>query len=208
MHKRKIPSNNSKDPAARLLSKQSVSHQSSRGKKSSSGSNFFQYLCDPVDNINIVFIRIVWGLLMTYECYTFIESDYKKLENYYLRSDFYPKYYLFDWVKTVSVNEMYYLIWIMLWASMGMTLGMLYHLSAAVFFFGWLYLFLLDASLYLNHWYMILLFSFVFIFVPANRDISVDAVLFPTIRTNTVPRYVMEYLKIQQVNFFPPHLRI
>jgi len=93
----------------------------------------------------------------------------------WIEPPFHFKYYGFSWVEPWPGNGMY-----VHWATLGVlglfiAAGFLYRVSAALFFLGFSYTFLLDEGTYLNHNYLICLFSFLSIFVPANRAFSMDA---------------------------------
>lgn len=76
-------------------------------------------------------------------------------------------------------------------------LGFWYRLSTILFFLGFSYMFLLEKARYLNHFYLICLISFLLIFVPAHRALSIDAWRRPGIRTQTVPAWTLWLLRIQ-----------
>jgi hypothetical protein len=75
--------------------------------------------------------------------------------------------------------------------------GFLYRLSAALFFLGFAYCFLLDQATYLNHFYLVCLLSFLLIFVPANRAVSVDAWFWSRIRSYVAPAWTLWLLRTQ-----------
>src|SRR3990167_8186970 len=133
-------------------------------------------LFDEIDNSTLILFRIMWGLIMVWECYTFIRNDYVKMEMYYMRSSFYPKYYGFYWVNAFPGDGMYIFIWT--------------------------YIILLDASQYLNHFYLIALMAFFLILFPSHARLSLDSLLFPSIYSTTMPRYVLYFLRFEQVRFF------
>jgi hypothetical protein len=88
------------------------------------------------------------------------------------------------------------------WAVLGVlalfiTAGFLYRLSAALFFIGFTYCFLLDQSTYLNHFYLVCLLSFLLIFMPAHGALSVDAWLRPRLRAQTTPAWTIWMLRAQ-----------
>ena len=69
-----------------------------------------------------------------------------------------------------------YLHFALLWlASLGVALGYRYRLSITAFFLLFTYVELIDKATYLNHYYFISLVSFIMIFLPLNRAISLDA---------------------------------
>jgi hypothetical protein len=161
---------------------------------------FRKYLYEPVDNVNLIWFRIGLGLMMAYLSYTYLQDDFRKMEDQYMRSDFYPKYYLFEWVRVLRGQGMYYVISVMLCSSIGILLGMAYRLSSIIFFICWTYLMLLDSSLYSDETYLIFLMSFLMIFLPGNQDLSIDAWISKNPRpTHTIPRYILLLLQIHQV---------
>ena len=75
--------------------------------------------------------------------------------------------------------------------------GLFYRISMALFFVGFAYVFLLEQARYLNHFYLITLLSFLLIFVPAHRALSLDALLRPNIRSSTAPTWSLWLLRAQ-----------
>ena len=58
-------------------------------------------------------------------------------------------------------------------------------------------MFLLDQARYLNHFYLISLVSFLLVFVPAERALSVDALLRPRMRSDVTPAWTLWLLRAQ-----------
>jgi len=75
------------------------------------------------------------------------------------------------------------------------TIGLFYRASTVLFFLAFSYVFLLDQARYLNHFYLIMLISFVMIFVPAHRSFSIDAWRNKKIRTDRVPVWSLWFLR-------------
>ena len=92
---------------------------------------------------------------------------------------------------------MHYLFAVLGILSLCVLLGFKYRLATTLFFFGFTYVFLLDASRYLNHFYLICLISFLLIFAPAHRAFSIDSRLRPAIRSRTVPRWAIWIFRAQ-----------
>jgi hypothetical protein len=84
------------------------------------------------------------------------------------------------------------------------TIGFFYRLNAALFCLSYTYFFLLDEGRYVNHAYLICLFSFLLIFIPAHQALSVDSWLRPKIRSQTAPAWVLWLFRMQMaaVYFF------
>ena len=70
-------------------------------------------------------------------------------------------------------------------------------MATALFFLGFTYLFLLDQARYLNHFYFLILVSFLLILVPANRAFSLDALLGPKRADQRIPAWSVWILRFQ-----------
>jgi len=92
---------------------------------------------------------------------------------------------------------MYYHFYALGFCALCIAIGFLYRISTILFFLGFTYIFLLDKTNYLNHFYLVSLLSFIMIFMPANKAFSVDAKLFPKIKSDWVPNWTLWWLRIQ-----------
>ena len=86
---------------------------------------------------------------------------------------------------------------IMILAAIGMILGLFYRASVFAYFLTFTYIELIDKSTYLNHYYFVSLMLFLLLFVPANRDFSLDAKRNPAIQTSEVPFWTIFILQFQ-----------
>ena len=107
------------------------------------------------------------------------------------------KYYGFWWVHPWPGNWLY-----IHWGALGLfaffvTIGFLYRISAALMFLSYAYFFLLEEVWYVNHTYLLCLFCFLLIFVPAHRAFSIDSWLRPSLRSNTAPAWSLWLLRFQ-----------
>jgi vitamin K-dependent gamma-carboxylase len=149
----------------------------------------------PVDIASLVFFRLVFGLLMIWEVWLYWSHDWIGL--FWIKPRFLFKFYGFSWVQPWPGNGLY-----IHWAVLGVlalfiTVGFLYRASTALFFVGLTYVFLLDEAQYLSHFYLLCLFSFLLIFVPAHRAFSVDAWLRPKLRSQMTPAWALWLLRFQ-----------
>ena len=149
----------------------------------------------PVDIASLIFFRIAFGLLMTCEIWLYYSHHWIAVD--WIEPRFHFKYYGFSWIHPWPGNGMY-----LHWATLGVlgvfiAAGFLYRFSSVLFFIGFTYTFLLDQATYLNHTYLICLFSFLLIYVPANRALSIDAWLNPKIRSHTTPAWIIWLLRAQ-----------
>jgi vitamin K-dependent gamma-carboxylase len=155
-----------------------------------------------VDIASLVLFRIAFGLLMTWQVWRYF--SYHRIGLFWLEPPLLFKYYGFSWVHPWPGNGLY-----IHWAILGVlalfiAIGLSYRVSALLFFLGWTYVFLLDEAQWVNHTYLISLFSFLLIFVPANRAFSMDAWLNPKRRSQTAPVWTLWLLRAQMgvVYFF------
>jgi hypothetical protein len=152
-------------------------------------------LFQPVDIAYLVFFRAVFGAIMLWEVYRYFSTGW--IHRYYIAPSFYFGYFPFEWVKPWPGNGMYVHFAILGVAAACVMLGLLYRFAATVFFLGFTYVFLLDQTRYLNHFYLICLITFLLIFLPANRALSVDSALRPSIRSQVVPAWTLWLLRFQ-----------
>jgi len=107
------------------------------------------------------------------------------------------KYLYLDWVKPwpEPVLRLHWLL--MAAAATAIMVGYRYRLACVFFCVSFVYMFWLEETEYLNHFYMVILFSVLMIFLPANRYWSIDAKLTPSLRSPTVPHWTRVILLCQ-----------
>lgn len=149
----------------------------------------------PVDNSSIVVFRIAFGLVMLWEVNRYL--SYGWVASYYIDPPYNFPYIGFEWVKPLPGDWMYVHFYALAVLAAFIALGLFYRVSATLFFLGFTYVFLLEKGHYLNHLYLACLISFLMIFVPANRDFSLDVWRRPQIRSTTAPTWALVLLVAQ-----------
>ncbi len=149
----------------------------------------------PVDISSLVFFRVVFGAIMTWEVYRYF--SYGWITRYYVAPVFHFTYYGFDWVKPWPGNGMYIHFAVVALAAICISLGLLYRVATVVFFLGFTYVFLLDQTRYLNHFYLVSLISFIMMFLPAHRAFSIDSLLRPKLKSDIAPTWALWLLRFQ-----------
>jgi vitamin K-dependent gamma-carboxylase len=149
----------------------------------------------PVDIASLVFFRIAFGLLMAFEVARYFKNGW--VYSHWLEPRLLFKYYGFSWVDPWPAHWLY-----LHWAALGVlalfvAAGFLYRITAPLLFLSYAYFFLLDEVWYVNHTYLICLFCFLLIFVPAHRTLSIDSRLRPSLRSNTAPAWSLWLLRFQ-----------
>ncbi|MTJ07826.1 HTTM domain-containing protein [Anabaena sp. UHCC 0204] len=156
---------------------------------------FHNWLFLPIDIASLVYFRIGFGAIMLWEVWRYFNNGW--IKRYWIDPPFNFTYYGFDWVKPLPENGMYVLFVVLGILAFFITIGFKYRVSAALFFVGFTYTFLLEQARYLNHFYLVCLLSFLLIFLPANRAFSIDARQRPEIYSDTIPAWPIWLLRVQ-----------
>jgi len=158
-------------------------------------SRFHRFWSEPIDASFLAVFRIMFGGVLLFESVNY--GIFLCLDCMYRNSDMLFKYHHFEWARLwpgVGL-ELHFLV--MGICALGIMLGWYYHLAILVFTLCFSYVFLLDQALYLNHFYLVILFCCIMIFVPANVYWSVDARRKPAIASTSVPAWSRLWLVIQ-----------
>ncbi len=126
----------------------------------------------PVSPDSLAVFRIIFGLLGVASVIRFAANGW--IDELYIEPAYHFSYYGFGWVKPWPAWGMYLHFALLGLASLGVALGYRYRLSIAAFFLLFTYVELIDKTTYLNHYYFVSLVSFVMIFLPLNRAMSLD----------------------------------
>jgi HTTM domain/Vitamin K-dependent gamma-carboxylase, lumenal domain len=149
----------------------------------------------PVDIASIVYFRIAFGAIMLWEVWRYFKKGW--IKSYYIDPTLHFTYYGFDWVRPWPGEGMYLHFLALGALATFILLGLWYRISAALFFLGFTYVFLLDQANYLNHFYLVCLISLLMVFVPAERAFSLDALRRPEIHSDTAPAWALWLLRAQ-----------
>ncbi len=152
-------------------------------------------LFKPVDTASIVFFRVAFGAVMLVEVWRYFANGW--IDGYYIKPTFFFKYYGFGWVQPWPGEAMNWHFIALGVLALFIMVGFLYRVSTILFFLGFTYVFLLDQTHYLNHFYLISLISLLLIFVPTHRAASVDSWLRPRIQSDFVPAWGLWLLRAQ-----------
>ncbi len=149
----------------------------------------------PIDVAPLVYFRVLFGLIMLWEVTRYYSHDW--IERYYINPDFFFTYYGFSWIRPWPGNLMYVHFLALGILAVFIALGLWYRLSATLFFGGFTYVFLLDQTNYLNHFYLVAWVSFLMILIPAHQAASLDVLRRPTSRVASVPAWTLWVIRAQ-----------
>ncbi len=137
--------------------------------------------------------RILFGLLMFGSIVRFWINGW--IEKLYIEPQFHFHYLGFEMID-VPGGWTYLLFALCGVAAFFMAIGYKYHFSSLLFFLSITYIELMDKTTYLNHYYFISVLSFILLFLPANRYFSVDAYQNSELRTQFIPRWNIDIIKL------------
>jgi hypothetical protein len=144
-------------------------------------------LLRPVDIASLVLFRIGFGSLMAWWAWDYLASG--RVRFLYVEPRFHFTYYGYDWVQPWPGPGMYLHFVGLALLGVAIAFGCCYRLAAALFAAGFTYVFLLDATNYQNHYYLIMLLSWLLVILPLNRAVSFDAARWPAITGWLMPTW-------------------
>ncbi|QCK13618.1 HTTM domain-containing protein [Mangrovivirga cuniculi] len=158
--------------------------------------NIKSWLEQPSSIAPLITFRVLFGAVMVFSIIRFYLNGW--VDEFYIDPDFHFKFFGFYWIQEPSSALVLYSLYsLLLLSAIGITLGLFYRFSSAAFFILFTYFELLDATYYLNHYYFISLMAFLMIWFPANRYLSVDAFIWPKIKTKQISRWPILVIQMQ-----------
>lgn len=152
-----------------------------------------QRLFAPVDIGLIVVFRVAFGACMLIEVCRYFAKSW--IDTHFILPPLHFRYYGCEWVSVPPGNGMYVVFVLLGICAVLMAIGLLYRIASIVFALLFTWVFLIDQTWYLNHFYLITLLSWTSTILPANRAWSVDAWLRPKLRSRTVPAWSLWLLR-------------
>ncbi|MEL7221123.1 MAG: HTTM domain-containing protein, partial [Bacteroidota bacterium] len=142
----------------------------------------------------LITFRVIFGVLMMYSTAQFMAMGW--VDNHYVDPVFHFSYYGFEWVKPLGRVGMYMVHLLLVFSALMVTLGYYYRIATVILFLTFTYTELIDLTYYLNHYYFVSLVSFLLIFLPANRCLSLDVRFHRITYANHIPRWTTDGLKL------------
>ncbi|MCA9039957.1 MAG: HTTM domain-containing protein [Planctomycetaceae bacterium] len=154
-----------------------------------------EMLYTPISARPLIYFRIILGLLLFKNVFSYIYEG--KIEKYFLAPAANFNFPLFPWVQAWPGNGMYWHYGLLCVAAVCFILGLGFRYASAIYCLGFLYAFLIERALYLNHHYVVILLTFVMTFMPANRMLSLDTKFGFVKRMEYIPSWSLWVLRIQ-----------
>ncbi len=142
-------------------------------------------------------LRIAFGAILFISTLRFILKGW--VDEFYVKPIVHFPFYGFEWLHPLSATGMHLVFGGMLVAALFITIGFFYKTATALFLVCFTYVELLDKTYYLNHYYFVTVFTFLLLFVPANRSLSLDVRRNPAKKLTHVPAWTIGILQAQLI---------
>lgn len=152
------------------------------------------WLQSPEDGAGLAIFRIAFGLAMAWDAARYIAKGWA-VEIY--SHPFLFKYWGFEWLTPLPGPGMLAVYVGMVVAAVLIAAGACYRAAIVYYFLAHTYVFLLSATHFLNHAYLISLVAFLLIWMPANRCLAIDAWRRGSLRELPTPRWCRFTLQAQ-----------
>ncbi len=133
---------------------------------------FQNFLGREVDNSRLVLFRIGFGFLALAESWGAIFTGW--VRRAFIDPQMTFPFIGFEWLQPLPGYGMYIYYVVMGLAALGIALGFYYRWSAGLFFVLWTGTYLMQKTHYNNHYYLLMVMSFIMILLPAGKAHSLD----------------------------------
>lgn len=148
-----------------------------------------------VDIASVAVFRVLYFGLMCASSVRFMAEGW--VERCFVQPTFFFHYWGASAVEVLSPSAMMALHVVMAVSAGLACVGLLYRVAAPVFLLSFVYVELCDVTNYLNHYYQAALLAFLLCLVPAHGALSLDALLRPRVRRQTLPAWCLFVLRFQ-----------
>jgi vitamin K-dependent gamma-carboxylase len=148
-----------------------------------------------VDNSPLIVFRIIFGILITAECWGAIATGWVKKA--FITPEYTFPFIGFEFLQPLPGDGMYYYYGAMGLCGIFIALGLYYRLNITLFALLWSASYLMQKTNYNNHYYLLMLLSFLMMVVPAHKYASLDVKRKPALKALTCPRWCLLIFALQ-----------
>lgn len=152
-------------------------------------------LSKPVDNAPLIVFRFFFGLLLACESFGAIATGWVKKT--LIDPQFTFSFIGLDWLQPLPGNGMYFYFSIMGILGILIMIGYRYTLAITLYTILWAGVYFMQKTSYNNHYYLLLIISFIMIFLPANKSNSLDVKFKHTTENNFMPKWIIIIFIVQ-----------
>lgn len=152
-------------------------------------------LAEPKDIASLAILRMLFGAMMAFGLARFVAQGW--VEKVLVEPSFFFKYPGFEWTWVGPPWVLYTHFAITGLAALALGLGLFHRGAALVFWIGFTYLQLLDVTLYLNHYVLVVWVGAWMVLLPVGSAFSLDALRRPEHARSTIPAWMIHVLRLQ-----------
>ncbi|MFD2892066.1 HTTM domain-containing protein [Flavobacterium chuncheonense] len=149
----------------------------------------------PIDNAPLIIFRIFFGFLLACESFGAIATGWVKAV--FIDTQFTFSFIGFNWLQPLPGSGMYFYFIAMGILGLMIMLGLRYRFAIIGYTILWAGVYFMQKTSYNNHYYLLLLISFIMIFLPANQDKALDIKLGLVHEKKTMPYWISLIFIIQ-----------
>lgn len=143
----------------------------------------------------LVVFRILFGLVVAFGAVRFMAEGW--IETLLVEPTFFFNFWGFEWLPRPNRGAAYALYGVIAASALAVSLGYRYRWAVAVLLVSFTYAELLDATNYLNHYYLVILLTVLLLITPAHRAVSLDVIAGRVKQQLFVPKWHRYVLLLQ-----------
>ncbi len=156
-----------------------------------------KWLFTQIDNSALVVFRIMFGLLLAIEAFGAIFTGWIRRTLMEPQETF--NFIGFEFLQPLPGDGMLYYYGVMGLFGVLVMLGYKYRISIIMYTIMWSGVYLMQKSSYNNHYYLLMLLCIIMSFLPAHRNVSLDAWRNPSSKAISMPRWVWIAIVLQML---------
>ncbi|MCW7462169.1 HTTM domain-containing protein [Leptospira limi] len=121
----------------------------------------------PVSSLSLQFLRFGYGLTTTIVVIRYFYFGW--IHTYLVQPTFFFKHFGLEWIPNIPSTFTYLLFFILLLTSIGILLGYFVRINLLIFTIGFTWFHFIDATIYLNHYYLISILGFLLWLSPISK---------------------------------------
>jgi len=154
-----------------------------------------KFLFKQIDNTGLVLFRIIFGLLIAIEAFGAIATGW--VRRVLVTPEFTFNFIGFDFLQNFQGSGMYAYFAVMGVFGIMVMLGYKYRYAMLFYAIMWSGAYFMQKTSYNNHYYLMVLLCWIMAFLPASKDLSLDAKLNAGFRSYKMPQWVKWTLILQ-----------
>lgn len=148
-----------------------------------------------IDNTSLIVFRVIFGILIFLESVGAIFTGWVKRT--LIDPEFTFTFIGFEWLQPLPGFGMYWYYALMGVFGIMVMIGYKYRFGITAFTLMWTATYLMQKTSYNNHYYLLILISFLMILMPAANYHSVDAKINPAIKSTSMPNWCRGVIILQ-----------